>query len=150
MDGAAATRSATHILSRPRMNCMKEFLASNRMYRAFANAHMQDFNCLRCPGLHRTILLGLLSFFGSVALILFTTIANLSEGFGQPKPAPAKSAQTSPHMAHTDGAASRVELGDVIKVRTVYVGVWGAWVHLDSHHHAHTRDMHHKYSTRTA
>ncbi|PNH04463.1 hypothetical protein TSOC_009381 [Tetrabaena socialis] len=43
-----------------------------------------DFMCQKCPSLGRTLSLGLLSFFGSVALVLFTAMSNFAEGFGAP------------------------------------------------------------------
>ncbi|GLI63810.1 hypothetical protein VaNZ11_006907 [Volvox africanus] len=37
-----------------------------------------DFSCMKCPSLARTIVVGLLAFWGTVALILFTTFSNMS------------------------------------------------------------------------
>ncbi|GIL87678.1 hypothetical protein Vretifemale_15682, partial [Volvox reticuliferus] len=37
-----------------------------------------DFSCMECPSLARTIVIGLLAFWGTVVLILFTTFSNMS------------------------------------------------------------------------
>ncbi len=38
-----------------------------------------DFSCMECPPLARTVSIGLLAFWGTVALILFTAFSNLSK-----------------------------------------------------------------------
>ncbi|GIL61534.1 hypothetical protein Vafri_15963 [Volvox africanus] len=37
-----------------------------------------DFSCMKCPSLARTVVVGLLAFWGTVALILFTIFSNMS------------------------------------------------------------------------
>ncbi|GIL61377.1 hypothetical protein Vafri_15845 [Volvox africanus] len=37
-----------------------------------------DFSCMKCPSLARTVVVGLLAFWGTVALVLFTTFSNMS------------------------------------------------------------------------
>ncbi|EFJ43306.1 hypothetical protein VOLCADRAFT_106884 [Volvox carteri f. nagariensis] len=74
-----------------------------------------DFNCKRCPSVARTVGLGLISFFGSVALILFTTITNFSDGFGEKT-----NGQQHANVLPGKGG-DRVEIGDVVKVIVLHL-----------------------------
>ena len=67
----------------------------------------QDFKCKQCPSVAYTVGLGLVSFFSSVFLVLFTAVTNFAEGFGEQA------------QRHTRGANRQdgIELGDVVKVR---------------------------------
>ncbi|GIM09826.1 hypothetical protein Vretimale_13636 [Volvox reticuliferus] len=76
-----------------------------------------SFSCKQCPSVARTVILGLISFFCSVVLVLFTAITNFSEGFGD-------SNNSSPvHQAPPGikAAADRVDVGDIVKVIVLHV-----------------------------
>ncbi|GIL48618.1 hypothetical protein Vafri_5090 [Volvox africanus] len=75
------------------------------------------FNCKRCPTLGRTVVLGLLSFFSSVILVLFTTITNFAEGFGEQN-----EGETKPMPQKKNGKiVPRVDFGDVVKAIVLHV-----------------------------
>ncbi|EFJ43308.1 hypothetical protein VOLCADRAFT_96559 [Volvox carteri f. nagariensis] len=74
------------------------------------------FNCKRCPQVARTVGLGLMSFFSSVGLILFTTVANFAEGFGEKK-----GEHLAQMLAAGGKAGERVEMGDVVKVIVLHL-----------------------------
>ncbi|GIL48625.1 hypothetical protein Vafri_5094 [Volvox africanus] len=75
-----------------------------------------SFTCKRCPSVARTVVLGLISFFSSVVLILFTAITNFSEGFGDGNNSPV---QALP--GNKAAAADRVDAGDVVKVIVLHI-----------------------------
>ncbi|GIL69549.1 hypothetical protein Vretimale_13638 [Volvox reticuliferus] len=77
-----------------------------------------DFNCKKCPTLARTVALGLLSFFSSVILVLFTTIANFAEGFWEQQ----DGQQAKPVQQKKNGkVAARLEFGDVVKAIVLHL-----------------------------
>ncbi|GLI62650.1 hypothetical protein VaNZ11_005318 [Volvox africanus] len=75
-----------------------------------------SFTCKRCPSVARTVVLGLISFFSSVVLILFTAITNFSEGFGEGNNSPV---QALP--GNEAAVADRVDAGDIVKVIVLHI-----------------------------
>ena len=66
----------------------------------------QEFKCKQCPSVAYTVGLGLVAFFCSVVLVLFTALTNFADGFGDQADRPAKEGATK----------YRIEFGDVVKV----------------------------------